>query len=260
MRVWAESPLPWELLEAVHQVGYSKPTPIQMQVIPIACEMRDLIGIAETGSGKTCAYVLPLLAYVKKLPPLDDTTARDGPYAIVLAPSRELVLQIEEEARKFAQFCSSRIVSVVGGRDAEQQAFTLRKGVEVCIATPGRLCDSLDKSHTVLNQCNYVILDEADKMVDLGFEDYVNRTLLAIPSTNLKADNEDDALRQELEAKAGHRQYRITHMFSATMPPAVERMARKFLRCPSIITIGDLGAAKKDIEQKLEFISEKDKK
>jgi len=166
MRIWAEGGLPWELLEAIHKVGYARPTAVQMQVIPIAMQHRDLIAVAETGSGKTAAYMLPVLAYIKKLPPLNDTTAQDGPYAIILAPSRELVVQIEEEAQKFSQFCDCRMVSLVGGRDAEQQAFTLRNGVECCFATPGRLCDSLDKRHTVLNQCNYVIIDEADKMVD----------------------------------------------------------------------------------------------
>jgi len=260
MRIWAEGPLPWELLEAVNKVGYLKPTPIQMQTIPIACEHRDLIAVAETGSGKTAAYMLPLLSYVKKLPPLNDTTAQDGPYGIVMAPSRELVLQIEEEAMKFASFCNVRMVSVVGGRDAEQQAFTLRQGAEIVFATPGRLCDSLDKRHTVLNQCNYIVIDEADKMVDLGFEDYVRRVLLAIPGSNMKSESEEQATMQELEAKAGHRKYRITQMFSATMPPAIERMARNFLRCPSIITVGDLGQAKKDIEQRLEFNGEAKKK
>eukprot|EP00927_Polykrikos_kofoidii_P059518 TRINITY_DN54668_c0_g1_i1.p1 TRINITY_DN54668_c0_g1~~TRINITY_DN54668_c0_g1_i1.p1 ORF type:complete len:753 (-),score=204.31 TRINITY_DN54668_c0_g1_i1:71-2329(-) len=261
MRIWAEGPLPWELLEAIHRVGYAKPTPIQMQTIPIACQCRDLIAVAQTGSGKTAAYMIPLLAYVRKLPPLDDTTAQDGPYAIVLAPSRELVLQIEEEARKFSQcILGVRFVSVVGGRDAEQQAFTLRQGVEICLATPGRLCDALDKRHTVLNQCNYIVIDEADKMVDLGFEDYVRRTLLAIPSSNLKAENEDETYKQEVEAQAGHRKYRITQMFSATMPPAIERLARNFLRHPSIINVGEPGHAKQDIEQRLEFISEAKKK
>merc|ERR1719281_1106882 len=114
---------------------------------------------------------------------------------------------------KFATFLKCRIVSVVGGRDAEQQAFNLRQGVEICLATPGRLCDSLEKRHTVLNQCNYVVIDEADKMVDLGFEDYVRRTLLAIPGSNLKAEVEDDAYKQEVEALAGTRKYRVTQMF-----------------------------------------------
>merc|ERR1712194_620706 len=87
-----------------------------------------------------------------------------------------------------ASFCNVRMVSVVGGRDAEQQAFTLRQGAEIVFATPGRLCDSLDKRHTVLNQCNYIVIDEADKMVDLGFEDYVRRVLLAIPGSNMKSE------------------------------------------------------------------------
>merc|ERR1712232_974530 len=100
----------------------------------------------------------------------------------------------------------------------------------------------------------------ADKMVDLGFEDYVRRALLAIPGSNMKAENEDEATRQELESKAGHRRYRITQMFSATMPPAIERMARSFLRHPAVITIGDPGHAKKDIEQRLEFVGEAKKK
>merc|ERR1712232_448640 len=100
----------------------------------------------------------------------------------------------------------------------------------------------------------------ADKMVDLGFEDYVRRALLAIPNTNMKSEVEDDAFKQEVEALAGTRKYRITQMYSATMPPAIERMARTFLRHPSIISIGDPGQAKKDIEQTIEFISEAKKK
>merc|ERR1719197_749888 len=97
-------------------------------------------------------------------------------------------------------------------------------------------------------------------MVDLGFEDYVRRTLLAIPGSNMKSESEDAVLQEELAAKAGNRKYRITQMFSATMPPAIERMARTFLRCPAIVSVGDPGHAKKDIEQRLEFISEAKKK
>mmetsp|Transcript_16321 Transcript_16321/g.39113 ORF Transcript_16321/g.39113 Transcript_16321/m.39113 type:complete len:722 (-) Transcript_16321:859-3024(-) len=260
IRTWAESPLPWELLEAVRKVGYAKPTAIQMQAIPIALEMRDCIGIAETGSGKTAAFVLPMLTYVKQLPPLNDETSQDGPYALVLAPSRELALQIEEETKKFASFCQCRSVAVVGGRNAESQAFELRRGCEVVIGTPGRVKDCLEKSYTVLNQCAYLVLDEADRMIDMGFEEIVNWILDQIPSSNLKSENEDQATKEELEAKAGHRKYRITHMFSATMPPAVERLARKYLRAPAYISIGDPGAGKRAIEQRLEFMAEAKKK
>lgn len=260
MRTWSESPLPWELLEAVKAAGYERPTPIQMQAIPIALEQRDLIGIAETGSGKTAAFVLPLLTYVKSLPALDDETSQDGPYALVMAPSRELALQIDEETNKFASFCKSRTVAVVGGRDAEKQAFYLRQGAEIVIGTPGRIKDCLEKAYTVLNQCNYLVLDEADRMIDLGFEEVVNFILDLIPTTNLKSEHEATALAQEMEAKAGHRKYRLTHMFSATMPVAVERLARKYLRAPSYISIGDPGAGKRAIEQMVEFMPEQKKK
>ncbi|XP_026192501.1 DEAD-box ATP-dependent RNA helicase 21 [Cyclospora cayetanensis] len=260
IRTWAEAELPWELIEAVKQANYERPTPIQMQAIPIALEMRDLIGIAETGSGKTAAFVLPMLTYVKQLPSLTEETSQDGPYALILAPSRELALQIEEETQKFASFCSCRSVAVVGGRSAENQAFLLRQGVEIVIGTPGRVRDCLERAYTVLNQCNYVVLDEADRMIDLGFEEVVNAILDAIPTTNLKSQDEALALQQELQAKAGHRLYRLTQMFSATMPPALERLARKYLRAPSYISIGDPGAGKRAIEQRVEFISEARKK
>ncbi|UKK02556.2 DEAD-box family helicase [Theileria orientalis] len=260
IRTWAESPLPWELLESIKKAGYTKPTPIQMQAIPIALEMRDLIGIAVTGSGKTAAFVLPMLTYVKMLPPLDDETSMDGPYALVMAPSRELALQIYDETNKFSTYCTCRSVAVVGGRSAEAQAFELRKGCEIIIGTPGRIKDCLDRAYTVLSQCNYVVLDEADRMIDMGFEDVVNEILDCIPTTNLKDDDESKALEQELSTKAGHRRYRITQMFSATMPAAVEKLTKKYLRAPAFISIGDVGAGKSSITQKLEFVSESKKR
>jgi len=261
MRKWAEAPLPGELLDAIRKVGYENPTPIQMQSIPIAAEKRDMIGIAETGSGKTCAFMLPLLAYIKALPPIDNDTCVDGPYAMVLAPSRELVLQIEDETRKFAHYCKDmKMISLIGGRNAEEQGFKLRNGVELVIATPGRMLDALNRQYTVVNQCNYIVMDEADRMVEANFEGFITQIIDAMPTTHMKSENEDEALKQELEAKAGHRQYRVTHMFSATMPPAVERLARRYLRAPAFISIGDPGAGKKDIEQRVEWIPEKKKK
>ncbi|EUD68307.1 hypothetical protein C922_01327 [Plasmodium inui San Antonio 1] len=260
IRRWEESNLSSDLLKAIKKAKYEKPTPIQMQAIPIALEMRDLIGIAETGSGKTAAFVLPMLSYVKHLPPLTYETSQDGPYALIIAPSRELAIQIYDETNKFASYCSCRAVAVVGGRNAEAQAFELRKGVEIIIGTPGRIKDCLDKAYTVLNQCNYVILDEADRMMDMGFEDSVHFILDKIPTSNLKSEDDALALQEEMMAKAGHRLYRLTQMFSATMPPAVERLSRKYLRAPAYISIGDPGAGKRSIEQKLEFITEGKKK
>mmetsp|Transcript_18066 Transcript_18066/g.51376 ORF Transcript_18066/g.51376 Transcript_18066/m.51376 type:complete len:311 (+) Transcript_18066:231-1163(+) len=231
-----------------------------MQAIPIALEMRDLVGIAKTGSGKTAAFVLPMLTYVKQLPLLNDETSQDGPYALVLAPSRELAIQIKEEITQFASFCKCRSVAVVGGRSAEAQAFQLRRGCEIVIGTPGRVKDCVEKSYIVLNQCSYVCLDEADRMIDLGFEEIVNWILDQIPRSNFKSENEDQAMKEELEAKAGHRKYRTTYMFSATMPPAVERLARKYLRAPAYVSIEDAGAGKPSIEQRLEFIAEAKKR
>ncbi|SBT36244.1 ATP-dependent RNA helicase DDX23, putative (DDX23) [Plasmodium ovale wallikeri] len=260
IRKWEESKLSVDLLKAIKKAKYEKPTPIQMQAIPIALEMRDLIGIAETGSGKTAAFVLPMLSYVKQLPPLTYETSQDGPYALIIAPSRELAIQIYEETNKFASYCSCRTVAVVGGRNAESQAFELRRGVEIVIGTPGRLQDCLEKAYTVLNQCNYVVIDEADRMMDMGFEDTVHFILDQIPTTNLKSEDDALALQEEMMTKAGHRLYRLTQMFSATMPPSVERLSRKYLRAPAYISIGDPGAGKRSIEQKLEFITEGKKK
>ncbi|GFE54633.1 DEAD-family helicase [Babesia ovis] len=260
MRTWSESSLPWELLRAIKEAKFSTPTPIQMQAIPIGLEMRDLIGLAETGSGKTVAFVLPMLTYVHSLPLLNEETIQDGPYALVLAPTRELAQQIHTETVKFSAFCKCRTVLVVGGHSVEQQGFELRNGAEIVIGTPGRIKDCLERSYTVLSQCNYVVLDEADRMIDMGFEEIVNDILDCIPTSNLKDIDEDVALQQELSAKAGYRRYRITQMFSATMPVAVEKLTKKYLRAPVTVSIGDVGSGKKSITQRFEFLSESRKK
>ncbi|XP_024388784.1 uncharacterized protein [Physcomitrium patens] len=176
MRNWAEGDLSQELLRAVEKVGYTKPSPIQMAAIPIGLQQRDVIGIAETGSGKTAAFVLPMLTYISKLPPMTDDIEAEGPYAVVMAPTRELAQQIEDETVKFAHFLvcilstlcccwtairryyDIRVVSIVGGQSIEEQGFKLRQA-----------------GYAVLNQCNYVVLDEADRMIDLGFEPQSSR-------------------------------------------------------------------------------------
>ncbi|ORM40660.1 DEAD-box ATP-dependent RNA helicase 21 [Babesia sp. Xinjiang] len=260
IRTWSESALPLEILKSIKDAKFSAPTPIQMQAIPIGLEMRDLIGIAETGSGKTLAFVLPMLTYVNSLPLLNEETSQDGPYSLVLAPTRELAQQIHNETVKFATFCHSRAVLVVGGHSVEQQGFQLRNGAEIVIGTPGRIKDCLDRSYTVLSQCNYVILDEADRMIDMGFEEIVNDILDCIPTSNLRDFDEGTAFQQELSSKAGYRRYRITQMFSATMPPAVEKLTKKYLRSPVWVSIGDVGSGKKSITQRFEFLTESRKK
>ncbi|CAM8954662.1 unnamed protein product [Rhodiola kirilowii] len=252
MRNWAESKLTPELLKAVERLGYNKPSPIQMAAIPLGLQQRDVIGIAETGSGKTAAFVLPMLTYISRLPPMTEENEEEGPYAVVMAPTRELAKQIEDETVKFAHYLGIKVVSIVGGQSIEEQGFKIRQGCEVVIATPGRLIDCLERRYAVLNQCNYVVLDEADRMIDMGFEPQVVGVLEAMPSSNLKPENEDE----ELDEK---KIYRTTYMFSATMPPAVERLARKFLRNPVVVTIGTAGKATDLISQHVIMVNESEK-
>lgn len=261
MRNWGESHLPKRLMDIVENVGYTEPSAIQRAAIPIALQNRDLIGVAVTGSGKTAAFLLPLLVYISELPALDDYTKNDGPYAIILAPTRELAQQIELEAKKFATPLGFTCVSIVGGHSIEEQAYNLRNGAEIIIATPGRLVDCIERRVLVLSQCCYIIMDEADRMIDLGFEEPVNKILDALPVGNEKPDDDTaenpDAMSRHIGEKA---RYRQTMMYTATMPAAVERIARKYLRRPAIITIGNIGEAVETVEQRVEFVSGEDKR
>ncbi|KAF9622918.1 hypothetical protein IFM89_035151 [Coptis chinensis] len=234
MRSWVESRLTTELLKAVDKAGYKTPSPIQTVAIPLGLQQRDVIGIAETRSSKTAAFVLPMLTYISRLPPMSEENEAEGPYAVVMAPTRELAQQIEDEA------------------SIEEQGFKIRQGCEVVIATPGRLIDCLERRYAVLNQCNYVVLDEADRTIDMGFESQVVGVLDAMPSSNLKPENEDE----ELDEK---RIYRTTYMFSATIPPAMERLARKYLRNPVMVAICTAGKATDLITQHVIMIKDSDK-
>lgn len=129
-----------------------------------------------------------MLAYISRLPPLSDENRGRGPYALVLAPTRELAQQIESETNKFCKLLGYKCVSIVGGRAIEEQQFNMRDGAEIVIATPGRLKDCIERHVLVLGQCTYVVMDEADRMVSLGFEDVINFILDALPVSNLKPD------------------------------------------------------------------------
>jgi len=263
MRAWSENELlPKEILRAIEKVGYKKPSPIQMASIPIGLLKRDVIGVAETGSGKTCAFVVPMLAHIMGLPKMTDEVAADGPYALVMAPTRELAQQIEQETLKFAQFLGYRVACVVGGQSIEDQGVQLRKGVEIVVGTPGRIIDVIEKRYTVLNQCNYIVLDEADRMIDMGFEPQVTQVMEAMPSSNLKPIE----LAEELDNKAidnkqstTSAKYRTTYMFSATMPPSVERLARTYLRNPAVVTIGSAGKTSDLIKQTVIWVNRSEK-
>jgi ATP-dependent RNA helicase DDX23/PRP28 len=263
MRSWNESGLPKRLLDIIDKVGYTDPSPIQRAAIPIALQSRDLIGVAVTGSGKTAAFLLPLLVYISDLPRLDEFEWRrnDGPYAIILAPTRELAQQIEIEAKKFSTPLGFNVVSIVGGHSLEEQTYNLRNGAEIIIATPGRLVDCIERRIIVLSQCCYVIMDEADRMIDLGFEEPVNKILDALPVANEKPDTDEAEDAQVMSQHLGGKdRYRQTMMYTATMPSAVERIARKYLRRPAIVTIGNVGEAVDTVEQRVEFVAGEDKR
>jgi ATP-dependent RNA helicase DDX23/PRP28 len=262
MRSWSESGLPKRILDIVEQVGYKDPSAIQRAAIPIAMQARDLIGVAVTGSGKTAAFLLPLLSYIIDLPTLDEFSKNDGPYAIILAPTRELAQQIELEAKKFATPLGFTCVSLVGGHSIEEQSYNMRDGAEIIIATPGRLVDCIERRVLVLSQCCYVIMDEADRMIDLGFEEPVNKILDALPVSNEKPDTEEaeDAGAMTQFRGTGRERYRQTMMYTATMPAAVERIARKYLRRPAQVTIGNVGEAVETVEQRVEFVQGEDKR
>lgn len=262
IRKWSESNIKKEILDIISSVGYTDPTPIQRQAIPIGLQNRDIIGVAETGSGKTLAFLIPLLEWIQSLPKIARLEDADqGPYALVLAPTRELAQQIEEETTKFGGPLGIRTVAVIGGLSREEQGMKLRMGCEIVIATPGRLVDVLENRYLVLNQCTYVVFDEADKMIDMGFEPDVQKILKFMPVTNEKPDNDDaedeDKLLQNFLSK---HKYRQTVMFTATMPPAVERMARQYLRRPAYVYIGSVGKPVERVEQIVYMVSEQEKR
>lgn len=269
LRFWKEANFPDAVMRAVESAGYEKPSPIQRQAVPIGLSHRDIIGIAETGSGKTCAFVLPLVCYLLQMPKeYIERVPQQGPLAVIMAPTRELAMQIEEECIKLLKYTKFRTLSVVGGQSIEDQGFRLREGVEVVIGTPGRMLDCIRNNYLVLNQCNYVVLDEADRMIDMGFEEQVTGVMDQMGGL-LKSEDEEQAERQLKQLEGGgsdggselKQVYRVTAMFSATMPPQVEQIARTYLRHPVLVRIGDEDTGKnKRIEQRVMFVPEAQKK
>ncbi|TXG50212.1 hypothetical protein EZV62_022736 [Acer yangbiense] len=219
--------------DVIAKLGFVEPTPIQAQGWPMALKGRDLIGIAETGSGKTLAYLMPALVHVIAQPRL---VQGEGPIVLVLAPTRELAVQIQEEALKFGSRASIRSTCVYGGTPKGPQIRDLQRGVEIVIATPGRLIDMLEAQHTNLRRVTYLVLDEADRMLDMGFEPQIRKIIAQI------------------------RPDRQTLYWSATWPREVETLARQFLRNPYKVIVGspDL-KANQSINQVVEVVTETEK-
>jgi ATP-dependent RNA helicase RhlE len=212
---FAELGLDASILRAVEEAGYERPTPIQAQAIPLVLRGRDLMGLAQTGTGKTAAFSLPI---VQRL--------LGGPRrtrALVLTPTRELCMQVEASFRDYSRHAELDVIPVFGGMPYEPQEDALRNGVDVVVATPGRLLDHLERGNVVFDDLEVLVLDEADRMLDMGFAPQINRVVERIPP------------------------YRQTLLFSATMPPEVEALARKYLRKPVLVQVGRRNTATKTV-------------
>ncbi|KAE8299789.1 putative ATP-dependent RNA helicase an3 [Larimichthys crocea] len=233
---------------------YTRPTPVQKHAIPIIKSKRDLMACAQTGSGKTAAFLLPVLSQIYTDGPGDALQAaknsgqengrygrrKQYPISLVLAPTRELALQIYDEARKFAYRSRVRPCVVYGGADIGQQIRELERGCHLLVATPGRLVDMMERGKIGLDYCNYLVLDEADRMLDMGFEPQIRRIV-----------------EQDTMPPKGIRQ---TMMFSATFPKEIQILARDFLEDYIFLAVGRVGSTSENITQKVVWVEETDKR
>ncbi|XP_078609759.1 putative ATP-dependent RNA helicase DDX17 [Branchiostoma floridae x Branchiostoma japonicum] len=230
---FAEGSFPDYVMEEIARSNFEFPTPIQAQGWPIALSGKDLVGIAQTGSGKTLAYMLPAIVHINHQPFLE---RGDGPICVVLCPTRELAQQVQEVAVQFGHSSRIKNTCVYGGAPKGPQLRDLERGVEICIATPGRLIDFLEAGKTNLRRCTYLVLDEADRMLDMGFEPQIRKIIEQI------------------------RPDRQTLMWSATWPKEVRQLAEEFLHEYIQVNIGALSlCANHNILQIIDVVHEHEK-
>jgi len=229
--------------------GYTRPTPVQKWALPIVTSGRDLMACAQTGSGKTAAFLVPILNRIYKDGPKAPPQGPQGgryrrskqfPSALVLAPTRELACQIYDEARKFAYRSHVRPCVVYGGADIGGQIRDLERGCHLLVATPGRLVDMMERGRVGLDNCYSVVLDEADRMLDMGFEGQIRRIV-----------------EQDTMPRVGER---VTLMFSATFPKEIQMLATDFLHDYVFLAIGVVGATSENITQKVYWVDDHDKR
>ncbi|XP_014049415.1 ATP-dependent RNA helicase DDX42 [Salmo salar] len=216
-----------QLMHIIRKSEYTQPTPIQCQGVPIALSGRDMIGIAKTGSGKTAAFIWPMLVHIMDQKELE---TGEGPIAVIVCPTRELCQQIHAECKRFGKAYSLRSVAVYGGGSMWEQAKALQEGAEIVVCTPGRLIDHVKKKATSLQRVTYLVFDEADRMFDMGFE-YQVRSI----ASHVRPD-------------------RQTLLFSATFRKKIERLARDILVDPIRVVQGDIGEANEDVTQIVEIM------
>lgn len=253
LRAWPEEEmLPVLLVDILQKkLRFKEPTPIQRAAVPLALRHRDMVGIAETGSGKTLAYLLPLLTYLMGIEKayletehnLDENNNRA--LGLILAPTRELALQITKEAEKFTKLLGFSVVCIIGGHQYEETIHSLRSGVHIVVAAPGRLVDSLERGIINLLKCYHLTLDEADKMIDMGFEKSLQQILLFLPA--------EDQLRKTLDGRIFSVSKRTTLMFTATITPAIETISKQYLDNPVHLTVGNPNEIVDSIKQNFEF-------
>jgi len=233
-----------ELLRALSEQDYQQPTPIQLQAIPLVLAGRDVLGAAQTGTGKTAAFMLPILQRLRWDSPAPAAPAqprgRSTPArpirALVLAPTRELAIQVEQSARDYGRYAEIRSAAIYGGVGMQPQIDALRRGVDLVVATPGRLLDHLSQRTLTLDQVTHMVLDEADRMLDMGFIHDVRRVLAALPKR------------------------RQTLLFSATFSPEIRRLADAFLSDPATVQVAAANATVDRVSQSAHTVSAGDKR
>jgi superfamily II DNA/RNA helicase len=211
-----------QLLRAVNESGYDIPTPIQKQAIPSVLMMRDLIGIAQTGTGKTASFVLPMIDILA-----EGRSRARMPRSLILEPTRELAAQVAENFEKYGKYHKLSMALLIGGVQMGDQVKALEKGVDVLIATPGRLMDLFERGKILLTGCNLLVIDEADRMLDMGFIPDIESICTKLPTN------------------------RQTLLFSATMPPPIKKLADKFLTNPKSIEVARPASANINITQRI---------
>ena len=225
-----------KLLRAVADSGYTQMTPIQAKAIPVVLEGRDVMGAAQTGTGKTAAFTLPLLQKMLRHENSSASPARHPVRALVLAPTRELADQVANNVKSYAKHSKLRSMVVFGGVDMKPQTAELKTGIEVLIATPGRLLDHIEAKNCSLGQVEYVVLDEADRMLDIGFLPDLQRILSYLPKQ------------------------RQTLLFSATFSPEIKRLAESYLQNPVLVEVARPNATATTVEQRFYSVSSDDKR